>query len=94
MVRRTSRSLEYRCYLLDGYGQIVWRSKFLAPTEDEAIATARTFFEPRMDSAIAFELWRNGRCVYCENDPQAIDELVMAPSPNASFVRLDEAAAR
>ena len=70
---RTSGPLEYRCYLLDRYGQIVWRTRFLAPNETEAIATARTFFRPRTDSTCVFELWQDDRYVHCENDPLVLD---------------------
>ena len=70
---QTSEPLEYRCHLLDRYGQIVWRSKFQAATEEEAIATARTFFRPRADSTCIFELWQDDRYVYCENDPLVLD---------------------
>ena len=70
---RTSGPLEYRCNLLDRYGQVVWRARFLAPNETEAIATARTFFRPRTDSTCVFELWQDDRYVHCENDPLVLD---------------------
>lgn len=78
--------LEYRCHLLDRYGQIVWRSKFLAQNEDEAIATARAFFRPRADSTCVFELWQEDRFIHCENDPVVLD-FGAARSPNTSLVR-------
>jgi hypothetical protein len=70
---QTSGPLEYRCHLLDRYGQIVWRSTFRAVTEEEAITTARTFFRPRTDSTCVFELWQEDRFVYCESDPLVLD---------------------
>ena len=78
--------LEYRCYLLDRYGQIVWRSKFLAPTENEAIATARTFFGQRVDATCAFELWQDGRYIHCENDP-VVHDFGFSHAPQSSFMR-------
>ena len=78
--------LEYRCHLLDRYGQIVWRTKFSASNEDEAIATARAFFRPRADSTCVFELWQDGRYIYCENDPVVLD-FGAGHKGNTSFVR-------
>jgi hypothetical protein len=72
--------------LLDRYGQIVWRSKFFASNEEEAIAVARAFFRQRADSTCVFELWQESRYVYCENDPVVLD-FGAAQAGNASFVR-------
>lgn len=83
---RTPGPLEYRCHLLDRYGQIVWRTKFCAANEDEAIATARAFFRQRADSTCVFELWQDDRYVYCENDPFVV-ELGAAQAADRSPVR-------
>jgi hypothetical protein len=64
----TSGPLEYLCQLLDSHGRAVWRSKFLAPSDDEALATARRFLRDRIDSAGVFELWQDRRYIGCEND--------------------------
>ena len=85
-MRTQAGPLEYRCHLLDRYGQIVWRTKFLAPNEDEAIAAARAFFRPRADSTCLFELWQDNRFVYCESDPVVLD-FGAAHTANTSFVR-------
>jgi hypothetical protein len=63
-----SGPVEYHCQLLDKYGQVVWRSNFLASSENEAIATARTFLRDRIDSTCVFELWQGRRYICCEND--------------------------
>lgn len=60
--------VDYLCHLLDGYGRVVWRSKFSAPSDDEALATARNFLRDRIDSACVFELWQDRRYIGCEND--------------------------
>ena len=65
--------LDYRCYLLDRYGRIVWRSEFLARDDAEAVTKARAFFRERADSTCAFELWQAGRYLHCENDPVVLD---------------------
>ena len=78
--------LEYRCHLLDRYGQIVWRTKFSAANEDEAIVTARAFFRPRADSTCVLELWQEDRYVYCENDPVVLD-FGAARTANKSVVK-------
>jgi hypothetical protein len=70
---RTVEPLEYRCYLLDRYGRIVWRFKFVVSNDDEAITTARTLFRPRADSACGFEVWQNDRYLHCENDAAVLD---------------------
>jgi hypothetical protein len=68
-----SEPVEYYCQLLDRYGQVVWRSKFLAPNEEEAVAIARTFLRDRIDSTCVFELWQGRRCICCEYDSIALD---------------------
>src|SRR5262249_14314996 len=65
---RTSEPIEYQCLLLDSYGRVVWRSKFFAPTDSEAIATARTFLRDRIDSTSVFEPLQGRRYIGCEND--------------------------
>lgn len=74
---RASEPVEYQCQLLDSYGRVVWRSKFFAPSDNEAIATARTFLRDRIDSTCVFELWQGRRYIGCENDAIVI-ELGMA----------------
>jgi hypothetical protein len=64
----TSEPVDYQCQLLDSYGRVVWRSKFFAASDDEALATARTFLRDRIDSACVFELWQGRRYIGCEND--------------------------
>jgi hypothetical protein len=63
-----SGPVEYLCHLLDSYGRVVWRSKFFAPSDDEALTTARDFLRHRIDSACVFELWQDRRYIGCEND--------------------------
>ncbi len=70
---RTTGSVEYRCHPLDSHGQAVWRSKFSAENDAEAITKARAFFRVRADSTCAFELWQAGRYLYCENDSLILD---------------------
>jgi hypothetical protein len=65
---RTSVPAEYLCYLLDSYGQIIWRQKLAASCDDEAITTARTFLRGRIDSTSSFELWQGRQYICCEND--------------------------
>lgn len=65
---RGGTSVEYRCHLLDTYGQIVWRHRFLAPSDDDAIASARMFLQDRADSTSFFELWQDRRFIACEID--------------------------
>ncbi len=65
---QTSEPVEYYCQLLDSYGRVVWRSKFFAPGDDDAIANARTFLRDRIDSTCVFELWQGRRYIGCEND--------------------------
>jgi hypothetical protein len=68
-----SEPVEYNCQLLDRYGRVVWRSKFFAPNEHEAIATARMFLRDRIDSTCVFELWQGRRYICCENDAIVLD---------------------
>lgn len=75
---RSTGPVEYRCHLLDSYGQTVWRHRFAAPSDDEAIAAARTFLRDRIDSACVFELWQDRRFIACENDALIV-ELAAAP---------------
>ena len=70
---RVSEPVEYNCQLLDRYGRVVWRSKFFAPSEPEAIATARMFLRDRIDSTCVFELWQGRRYICCENDAIILD---------------------
>ena len=70
---RVSEPVEYNCQLLDRYGRVVWRSKFFAPSEPEAIATARMFLRDRIDSTCVFELWQGRRYICCENDAIVLD---------------------
>ena len=70
---RTLAPIEYRCYLLDLYGQIVWRHKFTVSDDGEAIAAARTLFRQRRTSVCGFELWQDERYLHCENDPVVLD---------------------
>lgn len=65
---QTSGPVEYLCQLLDSYGRVVWRSKFFAPSDDDALASARTFLRDRIDSTCVFELWQDRRYIGCEND--------------------------
>lgn len=65
---QNSGPVDYLCQLLDGYGRVVWRSKFLAPSDDKALASARNFLRDRIDSACVFELWQDRRYIGCEND--------------------------
>jgi len=69
----TVEPIEYRCYLLDRYGQIVWRYKFLLSNDDEAITTARTLLRRRWNSVCGFEVWQNDRYLHCENDAAVLD---------------------
>jgi hypothetical protein len=65
---QNSGPIEYLCQLLDSYGRVVWRSKFFSPSDDEALATARSFLRDRIDSTCVFELWQDRRYIGCEND--------------------------
>lgn len=76
---RSTGPVEYRCHLLDTYGQIVWRHRFLAGSDAEAITTARTFLRDRIDSTCVFELWQDRRYIACEADALVV-ELATAPS--------------
>lgn len=76
---RSQGPVEYRCHLLDSYGRIVWRHRFPASSDDEAIAAGRTFLRDRIDSACVFELWQDQRFIACENDALII-ELATAPN--------------
>jgi hypothetical protein len=64
----TPGPLEYLCQLLDSHGRAVWRSKFPALSDDDALAAARDFLRDRIDSACIFELWQDRRYIGCEND--------------------------
>jgi hypothetical protein len=64
----TSGPLEYLCQLLDSHGRAVWRSKFAALRDDDALAVARNYLRDRIDSACVFELWQDRRYIGCEND--------------------------
>ena len=70
---RTQGPIEYRCYLLDGYGRIVWRYKFIFCSDDEAVAAARTLFRKHRSSICAFELWQDSRYICCAADPVPTD---------------------
>lgn len=83
-MRAPSGPVEYHCLLLDRYGQVVWRSNFFAPTESEAIATARTFLRDRIDSTCVFELWQGRRYICCENDAIVLELGSIQPTKLAS----------
>jgi hypothetical protein len=63
-----SEPIDYQCQLLDSHGRAVWRSKFFAPSDDEALTIARNFLRDRIDSACVFELRQGRRYIGCEND--------------------------
>lgn len=69
---RSRGPVEYHCHLLDSYGQIVWRHRFLAVSDEQAIAGARMFLEDRADSTCFFELWQDRRYITC-----AIDAVIL-----------------
>jgi hypothetical protein len=77
---RASGPVEYYCQLLDRYGQVVWRSNFFAPSENEAVATARTFLRDRIDSTCVFELWQGRRYICCENDAIVLELGTLQPT--------------
>lgn len=98
MTLRTADSLEYRCYLLDGYGRIVWRFNFVVANDDEAITTARTLFLPRQDSVCGFEVWQDNRYLHCETDAAVLDlwqeHAVQNPLARRAFAWLSRAVSR
>ena len=75
---RSTDAVEYICHLLDSHGRIVWRHRFFAQSDDEAIASARLFLRDRIDSTCVFELWQEQRFIACENDALIV-ELATAP---------------
>jgi hypothetical protein len=70
---RTQAPIEYRCYLLDRYGRIVWRYKLLFCDDGEAVTAARALFRKHRSSVCAFELWQDRRYICCANDPVPTD---------------------
>jgi hypothetical protein len=87
VLRASSGPVEYYCQLLDKYGQAVWRSNFFAPSENDAIAAARTFLRDRIDSTCVFELWQGRRYICCENDAIVLElgtiQATGRPAPDA-----------
>jgi hypothetical protein len=65
---RTTAPVEYRLHLLDTHGQIVWRHRFIAGSDEDAITTSRTFLRHRIDSTCGYELRHGTRYICCEND--------------------------
>jgi hypothetical protein len=88
----TSGLIEYRCHLLDKYGQIVWRYKFLRSNDDEAITAARALLRQRITSVCGFELWQDSRYLHCENDRVVVDlweiQAVQTPLPRQLIIRM------
>ena len=74
--------IEYRCNLLDRYGQLVWRYRIFVSNDDEAISMARGFFGQRRTSVSGFELWQDGRYIHCENDAGVFDLMEERVTPN------------
>jgi hypothetical protein len=72
-VVQSTGPVEFICHLLDSHGRIVWRHKFLAHSDAEAVAAARAFLRDRIDSTCVFELWQDQRYISCENDALIVE---------------------